>query len=63
MRIDRVKLISFMTMQNVKQYELSNSAGVSLSTVNSICCGRSCREETAKKIASALGVELKEIVE
>ena len=63
MRIDRIKLISLLAERNIRQYELADISGASRATVNSICCGRSCKEATARRIADALGVELKTILE
>lgn len=60
-RIDRIKLGVAMLEKDISQTALARLAGLSRITVNNIYSGRSCRPETAQKIADALGVDLKAI--
>ena len=45
------------------QQQLAELCGVSRATINGIVCGRSCNDRTGYKIAQALGMELKDLVE
>lgn len=62
-RIDRIKLATEMLKKNMTQGELAEKSSTSRATICYIKNGKSCSEETAIKIASALGVELKKIIE
>ena len=63
MRIDRLKIRSLMTAREITQKDLSARSGISRTSINSVCCGRSCRTETAQRIAHALGVKVEELRE
>ena len=63
MRIDRVKLAAELARQDMSQKQLAELAGVSRSTVNYIRGGKSCSDKIGHKIADALGVDLKKILE
>ena len=58
MRIDRIKLTIEIAKKEVKLYELAKMSGVSRATITAIKSGKRCKEETAVKLASALGVPL-----
>ena len=53
MRIDRVKLVSELTRQDLTQKRLAELAGVSRATLNYIKGGKSCSDEVGYKIAAA----------
>lgn len=61
MLIDRVKLIAEMARQNISVKELSNRSGVSRVTLSSVRNGKSCKTETALRIASALKLAVSEL--
>lgn len=63
MRINRIKLVAELTRQDMTQRRLAELAGVSRATINYIKSGKSCSDEVGKKIAEALGVNVKEIIE
>ena len=63
MRIDRVKLITEMARADLNGKQLGELAGISRVTVSSVNGGRSCSEETAYKLARALGVDVEELLE
>lgn len=63
MRIDRVKLVTELTRQDMTQKRLAELAGISRSTVNYIRGGKSCSDEIGQKIADALGVPIKKLIE
>ena len=63
MRINRFKLATELMRQDMTQKQLAEKAGISRVTVNGIKSGRSCSGETAKKIATALNVDVTEILE
>lgn len=62
-RIDRVKLITEMARAELNGKQLCELTGLSTGTLSNIKCGRSCRKETAYKIAGALGVDVEELLE
>ena len=45
------------------QKRISELSGVSRTTINYICAGKSCTDEVGQSIAEALGVEVTEIIE
>ena len=63
MRINRVKLVSELTRQDMTQTRLAELSGVSRTTINYIKCGKSCSDSVGNKIAKALGVDVTEIIE
>lgn len=63
MRIDRLKLVAELTRRDMNQKELAELAGISRATVNYIKSGKSCSDEVGRKIAAALQVDLKKLVE
>ena len=63
MRIDRIKLTTELIRQDMTQKTLSEKSGVSRVTITGIKSGRSCSEETAEKLAKALKVPLKKLLE
>ena len=63
MRIDRVKLVSELTRQELTQKRLAEISGVSRATTNYIKSGKSCSEEIGKKIAKALNVPIENLLE
>lgn len=63
MRIDRIKLITEMARQDMKQLRLVELSGVSRATISGIQNGRSCSSRSAVKIADALKVPLETLLE
>ena len=63
MRIDRIKLIAEMARQSVTSVDLAKKASVSRSTVTSLRGGKSCRENSIKHVARALGVQVEDLLE
>lgn len=63
MRIDRAKLIAELVRRDMTQKRLAELAGVSKATITYIRGGKSCTDEVGHKIANALGVDLKKILE
>ena len=63
MRIDRIKLVSELTRQDMTQKQLAEKAGISRATVNYIKSGKNCCEEVGNKIASALQVPIETLLE
>ncbi len=62
MRIDRVKLIALMAERDMVCKRLVNLTGLSRSSITSVRSGKSCSQETAELIASALGVDVSELI-
>lgn len=63
MRIDRIKLTTELMRQDMTQVMLSEKSGVSRTTITGIKSGRSCSEETGEKLAAALNVPIKKLLE
>ncbi len=63
MRIDRVKLVSELARQDLNQKKLAEMSGVSRATINYIRSGKSCSDEVGEKLAKALGVPIKALLE
>lgn len=63
MRIDRIKLVSELTRQEMTQKRLAELAGISRASVNYIKSGKSCSDEVGQKIADALKVPLETLLE
>ncbi len=63
MRIDRIKLITELAKRDMTQKRLAELSGVSRATINYVRAGKSCTDEVGQKIAQALGVTTKELIE
>ena len=63
MRVDRCKLSIELMKRDMTQQQLAELCVVSRATISGIVCGRSCNNRTGYKIAQALGMELKDLVE
>lgn len=63
MRIDRVKLVTELTRQDMTQKKLAELAGISRATVNYIKGGKNCSDEVGIKIAAALNVPIELLLE
>lgn len=63
MRIDRIKLATEMARADIGVNALAARAGMSRATVTAIRGGKSCQEDTAVRIADALGIPLDAILE
>lgn len=54
MRIDRVKLIAEMARRDMRVQELADKATVSRATVTALRGGKSCNENSIRRVANAL---------
>ena len=63
MRIDRVKLISEMARQDMTVKALAEKALVSRMTGSAMRCGKSVNENSARRVAQALGVDVADLLE
>ena len=63
MSIGRIKLIAEMALQNVSISELSEKACISRCTLSALRGGKSCTENTVKRVAAALGVSVDDLKE
>lgn len=62
MRLDETKLKRELKIQGITQKDLNKLTNVSIGTLSKIYNGGSCSTETAKKIVSVLGLELRNMV-
>lgn len=62
MNLDIQKLKIEVCKHGMNQKELVEKSGVSKATISKIYNGGSCSTETAKKIVSVLGLELRNMV-
>ena len=62
MNLDVQKLKIEVCTHGMNQKELVEKSGVSKATISKIYNGGSCSTETAKKIVSVLGLELRNMV-
>ena len=63
MRIDRVKFRMELIRRGITQKQLAEWSGVTRATINSVACGKSCRDDIGGKIAKALDVDVTDIME
>lgn len=63
MRIDRIKLITEMAKQEITINAVAEKAGLTRATVSAVKGGKSCKVETAEKLAAGLGVPLATLLE
>ena len=63
MRIDRVKLIAEMARRDMKVQELADKATVSRTTVTALRGGKSCNENSIRRVANALDIPVESLLE
>ena len=63
MRIDRIKLIAEIARKDMTVKALAEKAIVSRMTVSAMRCGKSVNENTARRVAQALGVDVEDLLE
>ena len=63
MKLDRVKVISQMAKSNLTCKDLVQKTGLSRLTVTNVRKGGNCARSTAYAIATAIGVDISEIME
>lgn len=60
MRIDRVAFAAALARRNINQKRLAELSGVSRVTITAVKSGKTCSEDTARKLAAVLGPEIME---
>ena len=63
MHIKKISLAVAMARKGYNLVRLSEACGVSRQTLSLINSGKACRPDVAGKIARALGVDVKELIE
>lgn len=63
MRIDRVRLITEMARRELGVNALAAKCSMSRATVTAVKTGKTCSEQTARKLAGGLGVPLAALLE
>ena len=62
MRINREKLAVMLVRKDITATALATIAEVSRATLSAVSGGKSCSEETANKIAQALGIPVEDLI-
>lgn len=62
-RIDKIKLCVEMAKNDFSGKELSKRSGVSVMTISYIKNGKTCSVSTGAKLATALGVDISDLVQ
>ena len=60
MRIDRVAFAAALARRDINQKRLAELSGVSRVTITAVKNGKTCSEDTARKLAAVLGPEIME---
>lgn len=63
MRINRMKFAKEIVRKDLTQAELAKLSGVSRITISNVKNGKSCSDAVGFKIARALGVDVRELLE
>lgn len=63
MRISRVRVITEMAKRELGVCALAEKAGVSRGTISAIRAGRRCSQQTAEKLAAAIGVDVETLLD
>ena len=63
MRLDRIKLIAEMALQDMTRNRLAELSGVSKTTICNITSGKSCSNLAGNAIINALGVKPEDLIE
>lgn len=63
MRIDRVKLIAEMARRDMRVQEPADKATVSRATVTALRGGKSCNENSIRRVANALDIPVESLLE
>ena len=63
MKLDGIKIYALLKRQEKTQVTLAKDTGLNRITIGNVVNGRACKQETAEKIAAALGVSLAEITD
>ena len=63
MRIDRIKLIATMARKDLTVKALAEKALVSRMTVSAMRCGKSVNENSARRVAQALDVDVADLLD
>lgn len=61
--IDKMKFKILLIKKEITQVEVAGISGISRTTINSIASGKTCSLETGQKIADALKIDLKDILQ
>lgn len=62
-KIDELKFKIMLFKKSITQTELSKISGISRTTITSVAAGKTCKLETGQKIADALKIDLKDILQ
>ena len=58
MRIDRVRFAAALARMDITCLKLAELSGLSRATITNIKSGKSCSQETAKKLVAVLGADI-----
>ena len=63
MKVNSIKIESLLAVQGLTKTELAKKAGMSRQNVSTVVRRGTCEPRTAGKLASALGVDIADIIE
>ncbi|HAZ05306.1 MAG TPA: XRE family transcriptional regulator [Acetobacterium sp.] len=63
MRVDKIKIMVIMAKKSLNQIQLAEKTGMSRGNLSTIINGKRCKVETVVRIADALEVDYKELLE
>lgn len=63
MKVNAIKIESLLAVQGLTKTELAKKAGMSRQNVSTVVRRGTCEPRTAGKLASALGVDIADIIE
>lgn len=62
MRIDRVKFVAELARRDMNLKQVCEKAGLSRATITAVKSGKTCSDETGRKIAAALKVDIEQLI-
>ena len=62
MRIDRVEFVAELARRDMNLKRLCEKTGLSRATITAVKSGKTCSDETGRKIAVALNVDIEQLI-
>lgn len=62
MRIDRVRFVAELARRDMNLKQVCEKTGLSRATITAVKSGKTCSDETGRKIAAALKVDVEQLI-